>query len=315
MTSCSAPINIGDSSEICDKACDYKYTYGNSNCVLVNKGNYIQITLDSTNNVLFNDASYSLLEARLYKPSLHTWKGSHAGAELVLVHSGASENLFICIPINNKDGRGYSNGWFAQFMRYVPTNTNAGSSVAGVRNFSLNQAVPQGPYYYYQGAFPFSPCTGGNKNHLVVFDLAYSANMNDTDFGNLSRIAASNQTIYTPPNLKLFFNASGTKNGPTDGKGGSKASTTEVVDCVPVHIDGATGKEIEGAYDIDVSKEASTMSFAKIPSWFWTATAVIGGIILLFALYYVVMNVFPGLEGKLPKKLRRSKFSRSGKTT
>ena len=93
--SCTSPIDIKSSTKPCTSGCDYKYTYGESSCVLVNKGNYVEIDFSSTDNITFGGANYNLSEARIYKPSLHTWGGVHTPAELILIHKGTDTNLFI----------------------------------------------------------------------------------------------------------------------------------------------------------------------------------------------------------------------------
>lgn len=49
-------------------------------------------------------------------------------------------------------------------MTYIPTTQNSGQSVAGVNKFTLNDIVPNGPYYYYVGTSP-------GVNHQIQEDL------------------------------------------------------------------------------------------------------------------------------------------------
>ena len=285
--SCTSPINIKTSTKECTTGCDYKYTYGKSSCVLMNKGSYVEITFSSINEITFSGENYSLSEGRIYRPSLHTWSGVHAPAELILNHSGANDNLFVCIPITKKNAKGYSNEWFGKFMRFVPTNRSAGASVAGVNNFTINNVVPQAPYFHYVGAAPWCSKghTGGPKNKMVVFELNQSATMDTKDFANLTRIDNSSQTVYGVDG-DLFFNSSGTKNGP--GTGGS--GPTEIVDCVPVSIDGT---EITIDTETAAAAGAAAISYGKIPPWFWTSLGIIGGILFLVIIWYAFSSFWP----------------------
>ena len=45
-------------------------------------------------------------EIRIYTPSLHTYDGVRAEAEMIIVHSGFGKNLLVCIPMKSSDGTG-----------------------------------------------------------------------------------------------------------------------------------------------------------------------------------------------------------------
>ena len=305
--SCISPINIANITKPCTTGCSYKYNYGKSSCVLVNKGTYVQIQLDSSNTVSFNDASYTLSEARIYKPSLHTWDGIHADAELILNHAGAGNNMYICIPIKQMNGKGDTATWFNKFMRYIPTTTNSGAAVSGVKNFTLNTVVPQGGYYYYTGTSPWckSSDTGGPSNKLIVFPKNQYITMIESDFKNLQRISNSNQPIRASSG-DTFFNSVGTQEGPSGG--GSKRNT-DVVDCVPVSIDGTELTGDAAAYD--KKPDTPSMSFNKIPPWFWTAISIIAGILVLLILYFIVSK---GLDASRTTAARASAGSKVSST-
>ena len=309
--SCTSPIDIKSNTKPCTSGCEYKYTYGKSSCVLVNKGNYVEIDFSSIDNITFGGANYNLSEARIYKPSLHTWGGVHTSAELILNHKGSDTNLFICIPISKQNGKGYSNDWFNKFMRFIPTTKNSGSSVAGVTNFTLNNVIPQAPYYYYVGTTPWcsKSNTGGPSNHLIVFESNQAATMNTSDFANLERITNSAQTIYTPKG-DLFFNTTGTKNGPSSGSG---SGPSEVVDCYPVDIDGKPLTGDAAAYAGATPAQSAALSYAKIPAWFWTTLAIIGGIVALVLIYVIASKGFGWLP--LPKSMKKAKQGASKSNT
>ena len=89
--------------------------------------------------------------------------------------------------------------------------------------------------------------------------------MTTSDFTNLTRISNSNQPVRTPTG-DVFFNAAGTREGPISGTGVN--GNTEVVDCVPVSIDGTelTGDAAAVNSNIsDISGKAPSLSFDKIP--------------------------------------------------
>lgn len=111
--------------------------------------------------------------------------------------------------------------------------------------------------------------------------------MSTSDFSNLSRISNSNQPVRSPTG-GAFYNSEGTSSGPLSGSGLS--GDTEVVDCVPVSIDGSDISS-DPSSGINTGKDENvSLSFEKIPPWFWTSIAIVGGIIFIVVVYYVVQG-------------------------
>jgi len=106
--------------------------------------------------------------------------------------------------------------------------------------------------------------------------------MIESDFENLQRISNSNQPIRISSG-DTFFNPVGTQEGPS---GGGAKRNTDVVDCVPVSIDGTELMGDAAAYD--KKPDTPSMSFNKIPPWFWTAIAIIGGILVIYIIFFIV---------------------------
>ena len=105
--------------------------------------------------------------------------------------------------------------------------------------------------------------------------------MTSSDFKNLQRISNSNQPVRAAGG-SAFVNAIGTTEGPISGAN----RNTDVVDCVPVSIDGTELTGDAAAYD--KIPDSPSMSFDKIPPWFWTSLAIIAGILVLFIIYFLV---------------------------
>ena len=100
-----SPANLvaGPDSEysVCAEKCAYRYDYPDSTCNVTNEGEYLKIRYTRGNSapVHYNSFALEVEELRLYTPSLHTYDGQHAAAELVIVHRGAGQALLACIPI------------------------------------------------------------------------------------------------------------------------------------------------------------------------------------------------------------------------
>ena len=100
----TSPINISlNASNTCDLKCEYSFTYQTTNLVGSNKGEYMSLRPDdqTTPPVTYNADKYQVSEMRIYHPSLHTFGGVKAAAEIVLIHTNVTGNgsLLVCIPI------------------------------------------------------------------------------------------------------------------------------------------------------------------------------------------------------------------------
>ena len=193
---------------------------------MVNQGDYLQInTSKSGNNVQFNNAVYNLQEVRIYQPSLHTFNGGRAHAEIMIHHVGGGNNLLVCIPIKTANGASKSVDFFNSFIPYIPQRDGQSATV-NVSNWSLNNVIPKGPYYFYRGTLPYPPCTG--VYNIIVFDIAVGAQMSTSDFEKLSSLIQANSiTIKSAPEGGLFYNSSGTIIGESEGD-------DIYIDCQPV---------------------------------------------------------------------------------
>ena len=100
----TAPINISSGvREPCQKMCDLQYNYGHSSCTVTNKSTYLDISCyDGYNTIDFGiTGSVNPVSVRLYRPSLNSYDGFKADAELIITHTGGGRNLYICIPVNS----------------------------------------------------------------------------------------------------------------------------------------------------------------------------------------------------------------------
>ena len=235
----TSPINISKSAKNCTSICNYQYSYGLSDCQLTNKGDYLSIiTSQSGNSVSFNNTMYSLTGCRLYRPSLHTYNGSHAEAELILVHGGTGgKNLLVCIPVVSGSGSSQTANFFNAFVPLAP-QTKGGKASVNVNNWSLNTVIPKAGYYFYQATAPFPPCTG--SFNFVVFDKTSPAYIAASDLPHLEAvITAQTYVVQSAISTGLFYNRSGTISGSSDAANketfASGSNDSEIyIDCRPV---------------------------------------------------------------------------------
>ena len=228
-TTSTSPINISESAKACSSICNYQYSYALSDCQLANQGDYLSIIASqSGNSITFNNTTYSLVAARLYRPSLHTYNGSHTNAELIIVHGGSGgKNLLVCIPVVTSSGSSKSANFFSAFVPLAPQSAGGKTSV-NVNNWSLNDVIPSAGYYFYQATSPFPPCTG--IFNFIVFDRSSPAYMAEADLPHLEAvITAQTYVAKAPPASGLFYNSRGTLS-----EGSSGGDSEIYIDCRPV---------------------------------------------------------------------------------
>lgn len=171
-----APINIPNKSDSrCVEKCNLVFNYGDSSINLSNKGDYISLDYDSSStNVTYNTIKMEVNEIRIYTPSLHTYDGLRADAEMIIVHSGFGENLLLCIPMKASEYLdSNSNTLNIIFENAVKKIINKGDSTSlSSLTWNLNDFVPnKKPLFSYTSTLPYTPCSG-SYNYLVW-------NMND----------------------------------------------------------------------------------------------------------------------------------------
>lgn len=197
----NSPIDIVPSKATgtCDLKCFLKFNYQSSNCVVTNKGDHYSLTYQqhSTPPVIYSDEKYQIREARIYMPSLHSFNGTKALGELMLIHSGMGKNLIICIPING--GLGAVNKP-AKFLETVANNiskfaTQSNQNVSlGNASWNLDEWIPNDEYYTYTGHAAYGPCNGTVE--YVVFNSNNSIKISNSTVKKLqSHIIAANYPI------------------------------------------------------------------------------------------------------------------------
>jgi len=169
-----APINIPkESKDLCVEKCSLKYDYGKSSLSIKNGGDYLSLGYDaSTTNVNYNANKMEVHEIRIYTPSLHTYDGVRAEAEMIIVHSGFGKNLLVCIPMKSSDGVGSGASTFSQMLTTTISRIPNSGDTTSVNAFtwSLNDFVPnKKPLYSYTSNLPYTPCSG--IYDYVVFSL------------------------------------------------------------------------------------------------------------------------------------------------
>ena len=235
----TAPLDItGNSVEACSLKCDYTFTYPTTSLSITNRGDYFSMRVDPNNvsPVTYNAANYQVQEIRLYHSSLHTYAGSKADAELIIVHNSVtgSGNLLVCVPIMKTTVLNESAKIFDTLISELAKTANSvgQQTVVNIHTFSLDKLVPMKPFFSYTGTLPYSPCNG--EYSYIVFGQNDALGITSAALKSFKKIISVNQ--YTTPHSKrdhkIYYNSQGPKS--------QKNSTADeyYMSCAPTGGDG-----------------------------------------------------------------------------
>ncbi len=301
----TAPVDIKQSYQLCKDLCSYSFQYNaNSSCTIVNKGDYLEIKTDGPDKIMFNKVPMQIASVRLYQPSLHSFGGSPADAELIIQHStNAGSNVLVCRPIKASGSAGSSADFFSQFIPHV-SDTSGGTTQVNVTKWSLNDVIPYGAsFYYYLGPFPYPPCTSGVQgNSIIVYGADNAAVMNSSDMKTLQSLIdpSTPLAVVSNPTSALLYNGSGAENI-ADATSSSADKYDIYFDCDPITGVGDEGGEPGSISSITEPHEKhigkSFEKFAKSPEGIFV-WIILGLFIIWLFSYYLV--------GPLAQKVRRS---------
>lgn len=293
----TAPINILPPYSNCDLKCDYRFSYPKTPTLLLsNKSTYIKIRpeqLSAEMPVLFNESNYQIYEMRIYTPSLHTYNGQTADAELIIHHTNekGGNDLLVCIPIAAVTSVSMPD-IFSTIMTELastsPSSSDGETSVI-IHTFSLNALIPMKPFYTYQGSLPYLPCN--NVYNYIVFNKTNAINIaTDTLTALTSMITAQSYTVYNIASGMVFYNAIG------PSMLGKDKGDDIYIQCEPTGSDGESlipvNKSIPGSIFVGSGDIYNILQNKYV--------IMFSSLIALIIVYKMLTKIFDGL-GKLIK--------------
>lgn len=239
----TAPIDInGNMNAYCDLKCDYAFSYPISSMTVSNNSNYLALRFDKANNppVRYNASNYEVTDARLFYPSLHTYSGWKAKAELIVTHhnTNGQGTLLVCIPIrvvenSTTDTVKLFDTILAQCAK---TATTAGQqTVINIPTFTLNTFVPTKPFFSYTATLPYAPCNA--EADYVVFspDFGDTVSMSYDAYLALQKLIVKHPyRVIKSNDTALFMNKGGAKRKETN-----TGESNLYIECNPTGDDGA----------------------------------------------------------------------------
>jgi hypothetical protein len=288
----TAPINLPSNiNEVGGDNTNFHYEYGISTCSVTNKGTYLDINCYDGINKISSGLTGDLYVTgvRLYKPSLNSYDGRKADAELIITHSGGGKNLYICIPISGTTAKGGTTEWFNQIIPFSPSRTGSSKSI-NVSNFTLNTVTPKATFIVYEGGTFDWGCS--KDDVMMLFNLDNSISINYKNLRTIGNIIekSSYNILSTPDYLK--FNKKGTISGPGKIAGSEKSDT---LTCTPV-LD-QDGKNILSPDSSSWVKKTQSMGNNignKIEKHWKIIIGIILGIIALITIIMVIRSARGG---------------------
>lgn len=150
-------INISNDNVVdkCDLKCSYNFKYSDSNTTAKNEGVMISLTYDndSSPQVTYNNQKFNVTKVYITSPSIHTFNGSPTDAELCIEHAPVKGGplLSVGIPIKSSGDSSTATFLLTEIIKGVATNapSQGDSTNLNINNFSLQQIVPNKPFYSY----------------------------------------------------------------------------------------------------------------------------------------------------------------------
>ena len=224
--SCTAPIDIPTSQNMNTISGTFNCMYdanmlSGQSVTLATDLSHLTIPCGASRNnskvSFYTAGTYIPTEIRIYKPSLHTYNGAPADAELLIVHSAVQQNrgsdgLIVSVPISIGGGSGTSG---LDAVIQAANTLNAGtvaltpSAAIGDDDVNANDLIPSKRYYVYNGSLPYESC-GGNYYYAVFTDPIAIA-------GPINNLVASSIAVAPSPSLLQKSKSGPNTGGSSDG--------------------------------------------------------------------------------------------------
>jgi carbonic anhydrase len=311
-----APINIETSintnpERSCISTCQYSFQYNNSSCNVYHEGEFFRIPYDAASGSYpanFKGTDYQVDSIRIYQPSLHSYDGQKADAELLAYHSSADgRNLIVCIPIVLGSGAGQSSSDIMnRILQNLPEkNSGSGKYISDVNNFNLGNLIPRQPFYFYTGK-NLVPQHTGVYNYIVYHKVHAIQVMRES-------IRSLNDPTYNTSLTKYRGGGALTSNTYYYNKKGANNAMAKddiYIKCQPTGEDGTVlyqqskaslGKD-GGKGDIDIDKAGFDINQLLQNEHVITIIRVVIGFGTAVILFYVSKFIFYRLGNKVNSK-------------
>jgi carbonic anhydrase len=187
----------------CDLKCSYNFKYSDSNTTVKNDGVMLSLTYENNgvSQVLYNNEKYNVTKVYITTPSIHLFNGALTDAEICIDHSPVKggQTLSVGIPIKSSSDSSTASNLLKDILIDAATNapSQGDTTNLNISNFSLQQIVPNKPFYSY---------TDSNTD-WIVFGLLESIPLDSATLTTLAKIIKP----FTIPMMGngIFLNSTG----------------------------------------------------------------------------------------------------------
>lgn len=285
---CSAPIDIPTRKTVNSISGTFNCVYDaymiSGESVSLSK-DHLSIRCSSNKNSkvsFYNAGTYTPSEIRIYKPSLHTYSGMPADAELLIVHSSnskkGSDGLIVSVPITmGGNKRSGLNSIIESANTLNPGTVALNSSAPISSTVDVNEFIPSKPFYVYNGTLPYESCSGNYYYAVFTDPISIATPINN--------ITPSNIKIAPPPAL-----IQKSKTGPGSGMGGTASDEYALFEFVDTEdCDQKNGSNT--GLQSQLSDAYKTKALTTNVLWGILIAFVVGVIYWVFTRYNVVAAV------------------------
>ena len=201
----------------------------------------------TTAPVKYNSTAYSVIEIRIYHPSIHKFNGVNTEGELVIVHgkcepnetSGCSPSLFVCIPLVQKSSFNSTISTIIQEgFQQAPGKNEHGTVNTLPRPFNINNILPRSnvkgetvPFYSYRGTSPLD-CKVRNTD-IILYNKTHALGISKGAVNALKKVKNSIITYNENRSpMDVFVNTAGAISSITT------SSNDIYIDCQPTDSEG-----------------------------------------------------------------------------
>lgn len=266
----TAPINISrlQIKDKCMNKCQYNFKYNNSKCIIKNNKNHLQLSYDKptdSNPVTYNGITMYVSKAMIFSPSIHTFDGDYADAELIIEHrSDSSDIMLTCVPIVlDKLISTRSSKFLYKLVNYAHKYTySQGEEVnLNLEQYNFDDFVPRSQFYAYKGTYFMYPYNG-NYQYTVFHKNDTYLSITQDSLNKLRQIIRHPDVkIKVGPNLFL------SEKGPNTGL----APGDEIyIECKPTGSDGSILEKRSKSSDASAEDEEygrRLMAFIRSPAF------------------------------------------------
>jgi len=267
----------------CDGKCDYNFNYPEVTFLQIkNNTNNITVTEDHEENtsVTFDGKPYHVSKVLIYSPSLHSYEGSPAVAEVMIEHiTGSGDKPFsVFIPMTVSSNSSKASNILSEIVKGTASKAPGydDQCTLTLREFTFGDLLPKGPFFNYTGTY------GSTTTEFIVYGKSSSIAISSEDLSTLNDIITPSNVSVLGTEGQLYVNSKGANLNNIESDG-------IYIKCKP------TGKSTDMTEVENTAKivwGSTTNYWGLSPSTFATIVSVIVLAVIILILLYVVNVVF-----------------------